>query len=330
MTPSVTSNKELKALLDAKGIVAQAKDNIGARVGIVDKKGTEYLLKIKEFLPFMASKMPYNDKYTQSISKDTKDTMVDIDVVHVSGDFASYRGGISLATNLPNNDKLAIQTGGHHRTVYHKQMREAKYSDGIKEKLNALLNSDYHKYFSTRALHDFTILHENIHSLGPKEGLESLGVYKNIIEENKADMGSIVMLEELKNLGFYTEDQQKEILTSWIVAYIYPGANFANAHATRNIMQHHYMIKNGAITFDEKDRMKINFFRVTECAREMLNKIIRIQLSKNPQKAEEYISSNAIFSKELEILANNLKKVSKRLNSYVEQPLAQKMLRQVL
>lgn len=326
MTPTVATNKELKNLLASRGINAYAKDSLGGRVGIVDKAGTKYLLKIKEYLPFMASKMPFNDQYVQSITNDSKQTMVDADIVHVSGDKAKYRGQISLASNLPNNDKLAIKNGGGHRTVYLKQMRNAKYSDGVNEKLNALLNDDFHKYYHINALHDFTILHENLHSLGPKEGLERLGTYKHIIEENKADMGSIVMLEELKNIGFYTEQQQREILTSWIFGYIHPGANFANAHATRNIMQHNYLIKNGAITFDEQNRMKVNFEKVTECAREMLNKIIKIQLSGNPELAKGYIDEHAVFSKELQILANKLNTVSKRLNSYVTQPLAKKLL----
>lgn len=327
MTPTVTSNKELKTMLDERNIIAYAKDNLGARVGIVDKLGTEYLLKIKEFLPYMASKMPYNNKYTQSITTDSNQTMVDADIVYVSGDFACYKGKITLASNLPNNDKLSIISGGGHRTVYQKQMRYAKYSDGINEKLKALLNDDFHKYYHINAIHDFTILHENLHSLGPKEGLEKLGIYKHIIEENKADMGSIVMLEELKKLGYYTEEQQKKILTSWIFGYIHPGANFANAHATRNIMQHNYLIKNGAITFDSQNRIKINFFRVTECAREMLNKIIRIQLSGDSQMAKEYIDKHAVFSRELQILAEKLSSVSKRLNSYVDQPLAKKLIK---
>ena len=45
--------------------------------------------------------------------------------------------------------------------------------------------------------HPFTIGHENGHSLGPKEGCEALGKYKSIIEENKADMVSLAMIDLL-------------------------------------------------------------------------------------------------------------------------------------
>jgi hypothetical protein len=85
MTPTVNANPELKSLLAERGIIAYAKDNLGATVGIVDKEGTDYLLKIKEYLPILAKKMPYSDQYEQSIKNDAKQTMVDIDVAHVSG-----------------------------------------------------------------------------------------------------------------------------------------------------------------------------------------------------------------------------------------------------
>ena len=326
-TPSVASNKKLQEMLAEREIIPYAKDNLGARVGIIDKKGTDYLLRIEKMLPLMAEKMPYSDQYTQTVSQGKAQTMVDADIVYATGDMGSYRGAISLASNLPNNDKLSVLTGGGHRTVYHKQMREAKYSDGIQEKLEVLLNDDFHKYFSTNALHNFTILHENVHSLGPKDGNEGLGVYKNIIEEHKADAGAVVMLDELKKEGFYSEHEQKEILTSWVVAYIYPGANFSNAHATRNIMQHNYLIQNDAIKFDELGRMKLDFEKITECAKEMLNKSIKLQLRGDASEAKAYIDKYAIYTNEIRGLAEKLSAVSKRLNSYTVQPLAKKILK---
>ena len=138
-----------------------------------------------------------------------------------------------------------------------------------------------------------------------------------------------LLVEELKNIGLYSEEQQKKILTSWILGYIKPGANFNNAHTTRNIMQHNYLIKNNAIFFDSLGKIKINFMRVTECAKEMLNKAIRIQLDGDPQKAKEYIDKHAVFTKELQILANKLNGVSKKLNSYVAQPLADILLQKL-
>ncbi|HIT55426.1 TPA: hypothetical protein IAA92_04145, partial [Candidatus Galligastranaerophilus intestinigallinarum] len=112
MTETVVENSELKALLDKFNITPISKDALGGRVGIVNKKGTEALLEIKKYLPKLASIMPFNNEYEQNInpngSGETKQTMVDVDLVAVTGDVGEFRGGITLAENLPNNDKLSL------------------------------------------------------------------------------------------------------------------------------------------------------------------------------------------------------------------------------
>lgn len=322
MTPTVLQNPKLKSMLDARGITPYAKDNLGATVGIVDKAGTDYLLKIKQHLPMLAAKMPRANEYRQSLTQDTKQTMVDVDVVSVSGHNAAYRSQIALAFNLPNADKMAVQTGGGHRTVYLKQMRQAKYGNGMNAKLDALLAPEFHKYFSVQALHDFTILHENMHSLGPKDNLEALGEYKNIIEEHKADAGSIAMLDELVRVGFFTPQQRNELLVSWIVAYLYPGANFSRAHSKRNIMQHNMLFECGAIRLDVSGRLVIDCDAVVSRGKKMLNDVIDIQLSLNPEMARQYIEKYAVWSPQLQVLGDKLAAVDKQRNSYIVEPLA--------
>lgn len=322
MTPTVLQNPKLKSMLEDRGITPYAKDNLGTTVGIIDNAGTDYLLKIKQHLPMLASKMPRSNEYAQAISNNAKQNMVDVDVVSVGGHNAAYRSQITLAFNLPNADKLAVKTGGGHRTVYLKQMRQAKYGNGLQQKLDALLAPEFHKYFSVDALHDFTILHENMHSLGPKEGLESLGGYKNIIEEHKADAGSIAMLDELVRVGYFTPLQKQQLLASWIVAYLYPGANFSRAHAKRNIMQHNMMFENDGIRLDASGRMILDFNRIMERGKKMLDDVIDIQLSKDPEKARKYIEQYAVWSPQLQLLGNKLAAVDLSRNSYILEPLA--------
>lgn len=330
MTTTVSKNPKLKAMLEEAGIVAYPKDNIGVRVGIVNKEGTDYILKMKEYMPMLAEYMPFNDEYTQTISgKSNKQAMVDVDIVDMQGEMGAYQGAISLASNLPNNDKLAIQEGGGKRTVYHVQMRNAKYANNIDAKLDALLEPDLHKYFDTNALHDFTILHENVHSLGPKTGLERLGVHRNTIEENKADMGALVMLDVLTKKGFYTPTQQKKVIASYLMAYVYKGPNFEDAHRKRNIMQHNYFIKNGAVKVSDEGKMSIDFDKVTELSKKMLEQTIRIQIEGDPNKAKEYIEKNMVWSQDLERMAKNLRKADTTINSKVVTPLADKLAKEV-
>ena len=198
-------------MLIERGITPYSKDFLGGRVGIVNKKGTEAILKVKKYLPLMAEQMPYKDEYTQTITngKESKQTMVDVDIVAVTGDVGCFRNGITMAENLPNSDKLALKLGGGRRNVYHRQIRNTGNGD-VHKKLDAVLNPTQHKYYDPEANHLFTIGHENGHSLGPRNGKDGLSKYKNIIEENKADMVAISMLDTLVDAGLYTEKQKKE------------------------------------------------------------------------------------------------------------------------
>ena len=177
MTGTIVENKELSALLEKHGISPIPKDFLGGRVGIVNKKGTHALLAIKEYLPTLAKNMPFADEYEQNISTDTdaKQTMVDVDLVAVTGDVGEYRGGITLAENLPNDDKLSLTIGGGRRNVYHRQIRFISDMKKLQERLDEILDKEQHQFYLDEADHWFTIGHENAHSLGPKKACETLG-----------------------------------------------------------------------------------------------------------------------------------------------------------
>ena len=121
LTGTFIENDTLKNLLDKYNITPVPKDCLGLRVGIVNKEGTENILKIKEFLPDLAEHMPYKEEYSDDIPEEIKQTMVDADIVLLSGDSGAYRAGITLAENLPNDNSL--QMGGGRRNVYHRQIR---------------------------------------------------------------------------------------------------------------------------------------------------------------------------------------------------------------
>ena len=329
MTESVMENDELKEMLLERNIRPTAKDFLGGRVGIVNKKGTEDILKVKEFLPIMAENMPYKDEYQHSISTsngEAKQTMVDVDLVSVTGDVGAFRAGITLAENLPNDDKLSLQLGGGRRNVYHRQIRMSD-SRNDKERLNAVLNPAQHKYYNSEADHWFTIGHENGHSLGPSSGKDGLGKYKNIIEENKADMVSLAMLDTLVENGLYTEKQKKQIIVSFAVDNLLKSKpTLSQAHRVRSAMQTHYFIKEGAMDIDKDGILTVNTDKMIPTAKKMLKEIVRVQIDGDFNKGEKFVLDNFKWSDEMQKSADNLKRVSKSLNGTVEEPLAKELL----
>ena len=329
MTGTIAENKELSELLNAHEITPTPKDFLGGRVGIVNKKGTEALMAIKKYLPELAKNMPFADEYEQNISTtgDTKQTMVDVDLVAVAGDVGAYRGGITLAENLPNDDKLSLKIGGGRRNVYHRQIRFISNIAKLQERLDEILDKEQHKYYLDEADHWFTIGHENAHSLGPKKACETLGKYRNIIEENKADMGSLAFVDLLTELGMYTEEQRKQIIVTTVADnFLKSKPTLSQAHRVRTVMQNKYFADRGAYVIID-GKIHVNIDKVVPIAKEMLSEIIRIQIDGDFDKAEKYVLNNFVWTDNMELIAQKLQKVSKYLNGRTESPLAELLLK---
>ena len=328
LTGSVIEDEELKQLLEENNITAISKDSIGVRVGIVNKKGTEDLLKVKNYLPLMAENMPLKEKYEQNISSDDDNlqTMVDADIVSLRGDEGSYRGGITIAQNLPNNDKLSLTIGGGRRNVYHRQVRTSNSPEAKErrqKRLDATLNKELHKFYNPEADHWFTIGHENVHSLGPKSGTEALGKYKNIIEENKADMGALALLQCLTDAGVYTEEEKKQILVTFGAnCFLKAKPELSQAHRVRTVMQAYFFISEGAISISKDGIIDINIEKMIPTANKMLTEIIDVQLSQDFNKGENFIKKYFNWTEEIDIISKKLKEIDKSLNGKVETPLA--------
>lgn len=334
MTQTVIENKELMELLAPHGIKPVSKDFLGGRVGIVNKKGTEAILKVKDFLPLMAKNMPFNDEYEQNISpdEDSKQTMVDVDLVAVTGDVGEFRGGITLAENLPNDDKLSLTIGGGRRNVYHRQIRLITSDDArrkMQQRLDAVLDKEQHKYYNDEADHWFTIGHENGHSLGPNKKREALGKYQSIIEENKADMVALAMIDVLTEQGLYTPEQREQIIVTFAADNLLKSKpTMSQAHRVRTVMQNHYFIKEGAIEISKDGVLKVNIDKMVPIAKKMLEEIVRIQIDADFEKGEKYVLDNFQWTDEMEAIAAKLRVVSKSLNGRVESPLAMELLTQ--
>lgn len=329
MTGTIAENKELSELLNAHEITPTPKDFLGGRVGIVNQKGTEALMAIKKYLPELAKNMPFADEYEQNISTtgDTKQTMVDVDLVAVAGDVGAYRGGITLAENLPNDDKLSLKIGGGRRNVYHRQIRFISNVAKLQERLDEILDKEQHKYYLDEADHWFTIGHENAHSLGPKKACETLGKYRNIIEENKADMGSLAFVDLLTELGMYTEEQRKQIIVTTVADnFLKSKPTLSQAHRVRTVMQNKYFADRGAYVIID-GKIHVNIDKVVPIAKEMLSEIIRIQIDGDFDKAEKYVLNNFVWTDNMELIAQKLQKVSKYLNGRTESPLAKLLLK---
>ena len=325
LTKTIYENEELLNKLKEKGIVAYTKDSLGARVGVVNKTGTKLLKKLKDLVKVSAKCMPYLDEYEQVINAESdgvSQVAVDVDLVTLTGEEGAYQAGIVLAQNLPNDDKLALAMGGGRRNVYHRQIRKKSN----KKLYKALICEEQFKFYNPEADHWAVICHENTHSLGPKSH-NVLGKYSAILEEYKADMGMYAFLDEFEKAGYFNENQIRQIMvTSLSKSFPKGKPNYDQPHRVRAVMICNRMLTEGAIKF-ENEKLVFDFDKVVKTAKTMMSEVVRLQLDANVKKAGDYVDKWFVWSKEIEAIAEIIKKYSKALNGYIITPLADEFLK---
>lgn len=301
MTGTVFNNPDVAKVINDNNIEVVAKDTLGCRVGLVNKEGTEKILKFKQTIPYLAQWMPLNKQYKQNSfsAEDLKQNMVDVDLIALTGDYAMCRGGITQAQNLPNNDKIAVKCGGWRRNVYHRQVLLSYDVENEKKLLNRLVDPELHKYVDHAQIIVFDIGHENGHSLGPTaEYQNSLGVFKHIIEEHKANVFSIASIAKLaKKEARFTKEDLKKIYASWVVETLFLRARpiFSQPHRMASLIEFNYLFENKVIWFDSNKKLHIDFDLIGMVAYRLLEETIRVQLSKSADNAKAFINRWAVW-----------------------------------
>ena len=154
--------------------------------------------------------------------------------------------------------------------------------------------------------------HENGHSLGPSSEYQNApGICKSIIEENKADTVSISFMPEYVKQGIITEEELKEIYTTWIFRLLLRAKPIfpTETYKIVDLIEFNTLLQHKAITFDENKLIHIDFAKVSPAMYDLLTQVIEIQLSKSPQKARQYIEENTTWNNLHEYIANTHKKL---------------------
>lgn len=336
MSADAASDPRVKKVLDENGIKAKAKDSIGVRVGIVNKDSYAEIADYRKHLETFAAEMPLKDQYaSQSGGKGDKMTFADVDLVAFTGDYAAVRGGITVAQNLPNDDKLAVELKEGSRLVFHRQVRQGGDPATRQKFLDALVDPAQHKFYDNNADFLFTIGHELVHSLGPrttKDGRDksnSLGKWGSMLEENKADVGSIVLTQYFVEIGKFTQEQANRIFLTWAADEL-PTKQPSDdeAHRSRSIMQMNYFREKGAIHFEKGGKLSIVPEKMADVAKQMLTEVLQLQLEGDATKAEAFVKKYAAWNDALQYAADERMKMKPKLYRLIKQPLRDKLLKQ--
>ena len=317
MTESIFNNTELLDKLKSFDINPQPKDSLGARVGIRNVEGTQFLLDVQNIADVISANMPNNQN--SGMAKDN-DAVLDLDIVTLSG-CECVAGRCTVAQVLPNDDKLAIIRGGKRKKVYNRQTRFSPNPDY----LQYILAPQFIEYFDTSANHYSVICHETTHTFGPQKSL--LGKYTSILEEEKADLGALAFLYKMKESNIFDENTIRKMITTELICNFQKSKpKLSQAHAVERVMILNKMFMSNAMWLDENNLVNFDFDKVVSASFELLTEVTDIQNNGSVDRAEAHFSKYFEWNDIMQQIADTIRKHSPYLIRIVDEPLKDYLL----
>ncbi len=255
------------------------KTSYEAYVLIKDKSWSKKLAKYAVFLPKLQESLPVDAKYKQE--KPGMDADLNVyDVVYYGG-FANA-GAKTIAINLPNDEKIQLKKGT--RRLQLRNVMKAKFDKILVPIADILITPGQRKYIDFDAFFNNTMFHEVAHGLGIKNTINGKGTvrkalkqYASALEEGKADIVGLYMVEQLLKKGELQGDI-KDFYTTFI-ASIFRSVRFGagDAHGIANMIRFNYFKEHGAFSRQEDGTYKVNFKQMRTAVDSLSNLILTLQ-----------------------------------------------------
>lgn len=223
-----------------------------AYVLIKDKEWSDRLARYAEFLPFLQENLPVDQQY--KMEKPGSETELNAyDVIYYAGDCNA--GSKTIAINLPNDEEVQLQKGT--RRLQLKNAMRAKFDKILLPIAEVLIDEDQRKLITFEAFFGNTMFHEVAHGLGIKNTINGKGTVReallehaSALEEGKADVLGLYMINQLHDRGEIKEDVEEYYVT--FLASIFRSVRFgaSSAHGKANMVRFNYFKEKGAFTRD--------------------------------------------------------------------------------
>ena len=248
---------------------------------IKDQEWSDRLSRYAEVLPELQEGLPVPDEYKQEEPGRDSDLNA-YDAVYYAGD--ANAGSKTIAINLPNDEEVQLAKGT--RRLQLKNAMRAKYDKILVDIADMLIVEEQRQHLTFDAFFSNTMFHEVAHGLGIKNTIngsgtvrESLQEHASALEEGKADVLGLYMINELRTDGTVTEGTIEDNYTTF-VASIFRSIRFgtSSAHGMANLIRFNYFVENGAITYDdEQEAWRVEYDQVQDVTDSLSNRILTFQ-----------------------------------------------------
>lgn len=278
---------------------------------IKDQEWSERLAKFSAYLPELQVGLPVDEAY----KKETPGTDSDLnayDVVFYAGDCNS--GSKTIAINLPNDEEVQLQKGT--RRLQLKNSMKAKFEKILVPIADVLIEESQRKHITFDAFFANTMFHEVAHGLGIKNTINGKGTvrtalkeHSSALEEGKADILGLYMIQQLNAKGELTEDLKDNMVT--FMAGIFRSVRFgaSSAHGKANMIRFNFFKEKGAFTRNADGTYKVNFDMMEVAMKDLSNLILTLQGNGDYDGVAKLVADKGVISTELQADLDRLSSV---------------------
>ncbi len=277
---------------------------------IKDLAWSERLAKFAAFLPELQKGLPVDEKYKQEVPGSDADLNA-YDVVYYAGH--SNAGSKTIAINLPNDEQVQLEKGT--RRLQLKNAMRAKFDKILVPISEQLIVPEQRKHITFDAFFANTMFHEVAHGLGIKNTItgkgtvrQSLQEHASALEEGKADILGLYMVEQLLKKGEITDGTLEDYYITFM-AGIFRSVRFgaSSAHGKANMIRFNFFAEEGAFSKNADGLYSVNMEKMSQAMEKLSRLILTIQGDGDYQKVDQLIATHGDIKAEL---AKDLEKLS--------------------
>ena len=255
------------------------KTSYSAYILVKDVEWSNKLAKFVQYLPELQRNLPVTANYKKEVPGTDSDLNA-YDVVYYAGDCNA--AGKTIAINLPNDERVQLEKGT--RRLQLKNAMKAKFDKILVPIADVLIDESQQKNIKFDAFFSNVMFHEVAHGLGIKNTVNGKGTVRDALkeansalEEGKADILGLYMVNQLLKKGELTGNQQDYFVT--FLAGILRSVRFgaSSAHGQANMIAFNYFAEKGAFEKTANGRYKVNAVKMEQAMNGLSELILTLQ-----------------------------------------------------
>lgn len=248
---------------------------------IKDQAWSDRLSRFVQYMPELQKGLPVDAKYKAEVPGSDADLNA-YDMAYCAGDCNS--GSKTIAINLPNDEVVQLAKGT--RRLQIKNAMRAKFDQILLPISGELIAEDQRDFITFDAFFANTMFHEVAHGLGIKNTLDgsstvrqALKEHASALEEGKADILGLYMIQKMREKGEISEGQLMDNYVTFL-AGIFRSVRFgaSSAHGRANMIRFNYFSDAGAFSRnDQFGTYRVNVSEFEQAVKNLSNDLLILQ-----------------------------------------------------